>query len=106
KARPKKARRQAADPAEEARPTDAQVRSQAGRSVARQARFDAAGGRRRDAQQRALAWLVERRRGTAVAERTGSTARAAGAAVDGTGRRRGSAGTGGSGQDQGQPRRE
>src|SRR5262249_12995229 len=103
-ARAEKGRRQAADPAEEARPTDAQVRSRAGRSVDRQARLGAARRRRRDPQQRALARLVERRRGAAVAERTGSIARAAGAAVDGTGRRKGSAGTGGADQGQAQPR--
>src|SRR5262249_58140892 len=96
------ARRDAGASAEEARPTDAQVRSQGGRSVARQARFDAVGSRRRDAQQRALAWLVERRRGAAVAERTGSIARAAGAAVDGTGRRQGRPGASGAGESEAQ----
>src|SRR5262249_7429993 len=45
-ARAEKGRRQAADSAEEARPTDAQVRSQAGRSVARQARLDTSRRRR------------------------------------------------------------
>ena len=51
---------QAADPAEEACPTGAQVRSQEGRSAARQARFDAARGRRRHPQQRDLAGCLER----------------------------------------------
>src|SRR5262249_52625080 len=85
--RAEKGRRQAADPAKEARPTDAQVRSQAGCSVARQARLDAARRRRRDPQQRALARLVERRRGAPVPERTGTIAHSPRPPLDPTPRR-------------------
>ena len=57
---PKKAEAKPPTPTQEACPTGAQVRSQEGRSAARQARFDAACGRRRHPQQRDLAGCLER----------------------------------------------